>query len=305
MNQQDGIEQYMQILKNTGVSDEMIAMYHQQMEQSMQASSQWASQLSQFGQNIQQFNAMFNGDSLYENKVPKGNTLMLNPDSTLTSEQQWAIACGADLAILNGQYLNDLTTGFSRQHCRELLSEWWDIDSKEEVLDNIDRLFSEGHRIKYDIIWQALNTVSIKESKAFLREYVIKNQMEEEVVLKWLRNMRDALELFQKHELIRKDTQPEMLIWDYARIINMTRGSFDAEYLSREEALDIIMRCVNPIRNLYTSWKHLSLSYQFARCVWIGIEEANIDDMLGNMHTLLTNVDSPWVKLSWSSRYCN
>lgn len=305
MNQQDAIEQYMQILKNTGVSDEMIAMYRQQMEQSMQASSQWASQLNQFGQNIQQFNAMFNGDSSYENSVPKGNTLMLNPDSTLTSEQQWAIACGADLAILNGQYLNDLTTGFSRQHCRELLSEWWDIDSKEEVLDNIDRLFSEGHRIRYDIIWQALNTVSIKESKAFLREYVIKNQMEEEVVLKWLRNMRDALELFQKHGLIRKDTQPEMLIWDYARIINMTRGSFDAEYLSREEALDIIRRCVSPIRNMYTSWKQLSLSYQFARCVWIGIEEANIDDMLGNMQTLLTNVDSPWVKLSWSSRYCN
>ena len=45
---------------------------------------------------------------------------------------------------------------------------------------------------------------------------------------------------FSEHELIRKDTQPEMLIWDYARIINMTRGSFDAEYLSREEALDVM-----------------------------------------------------------------
>jgi len=56
-----------------------------------------------------------------------------------------------------------------------------------------------------------------------------------------------------------------MLIWNYARIINMTRGSIDAEYLSREEALDIIMRCANPIRNMYTSWKQLSLSYQFAR----------------------------------------
>lgn len=56
---------------------------------------------------------------------------------------------------------------------------------------------------------------------------------------------------------------------------------------------------------MYTSWKQLSLSYQFARCVWISIEKANIDDMLGNMHTLLTNVDIPWVKLSWSSRYCN
>ncbi len=299
MNQQDAIAQYLQTLKAMGMSDEMIAIYRQQMEQSMQVSNQWASQLSQFGQNIQQFNSMFTGDAVNETGGPKGHTLLLNADTTLTPDQQWAIACGADLAVLNGQYLNDLTTGFSKQDCRELLSQWWDIDSKQEVLENIDWLFREGHRIEYDIIWQAMNTVSIKESKAFLREYVVKNQMEEEVALTRLRNMRDALELFHQHELIGKDTQPEMLIWDYARIINLTRASFDAGYLSREEALDIIMRCVEPIRKMYTSWKQLSVSYLFARCVWNGIEEDSFDDMMDNMQVLLTDVDSPWVKMNW------
>lgn len=298
MNQQ-AIEQYLQQLKAMGLTDEMIAVYRQQMEQSMQFSNQWASQMNQFGQNIQQFNAMFTGDAANETSGGNQQQLLLNPDTTLTPSQQWAIACGADLAVLNGQYLNDLTTGFSRQDCRELLSEWWDIDSKEEVLENIDWLFSEGHRIEYDIIWQAMNTISIKESKAFLREHVVKNEMEEEVALKRLRNMRDALELFNEHELIGKGTQPEMLIWDYARIINLTRGSFDAGYLTREESLDIIMRCVEPIRNIYSSWKQLSVSYQFARCVWNGIEEGNFEDMMDNMQMLLTNADSPWVKMSW------
>jgi hypothetical protein len=296
---QEAIEQYLQQLKAMGLSDEMIAIYRQQMEQSMQASSQWASQLSQFGQNMQQFNAMFTGDTGNETSGPNGHTLLLNPDSTLTPSQQWAIACGADVAVLNGQYLNDLTTGFSRQDCRELLSEWWDIDSKEEVLDNIDWLFREGHRIEYDIIWQAMNAVSIKESKAFIREHVVKNQMEEEVAMKRLRNMRDALELFHQHELIGKDTQPEMLIWDYARIVNLTRGSFDAGYLTREEALEIIMRVVEPIRKMYTSWKQLSVSYQFARCVWNGMEEGDFEDMMENMQLLLTDPESPWVKMSW------
>ncbi|OQP65471.1 hypothetical protein A3860_17555 [Niastella vici] len=300
MNQQDAIEQYLQGLKAMGISDEMIAVYRQQMEQSMQVSNEWASQLSQFGQNIQQFNSMFTGDAAKETDGrSKGHTLLVNADTILTPAQQWAIACGADLAVLNGQYLNDLTTGFSRQDCRELLSEWWDIDSKQEVLENIDWLFREGHRILYDIIWQAMNMVSIKESKAFLREYVAKNEMEEEVALQRLRNMRDSMELFQQHELIGKDTQPEMLIWDYARIINLTRGSFDAGYLTREEALEIIMRCVEPIRNIYTSWKQLSVSYQFARCVWNGIEGSNFEDMMENMQVLLTDVDSPWVKMSW------
>ena len=296
---QTAIEQYLQSLKAMGLSDEAIAMYRQQMEQSIQFSNQWASQMNQFGQNIQQFNAMFTGDNSDDNARSEEQTILLNPGSTLTPEEQWAIACGADLALLNGQYLNDLTTGFTKQDCRELLSEWWDIDSKEEVLDTIDWLFREGHRIQFDIIWQAMNAISIKESKAFLREHVAANQMEEETALQRLRNMRDALELFHQHGLIGKDTQPDMLIWDYARIINLTRGSFDAGYLTREEALNIIMRCVDPIRKMYTSWKQLSVSYQFARCVWNGIDEEVFEDMMAGMQVLLTDANSPWVKMSF------
>jgi hypothetical protein len=299
MNQQNAIEQYLQSLKAMGLSDEVIAMYRQQMEQSMQLSGQWVDQLNQFGQNIQQFNAMFTGDAAADNDDNETQDILLNPASTLTPAQQWAIACGADLALMNGQYLNDLTTGFAKQDCRDLLSEWWDIDSKEEVLETIDWLFREGHRIQYDIIWQAMNAISIKESKAFLREHVVANKMEEEAAMQRLRNMRDALELFNEHNLIGKDTQPDMLIWDYARIINLTRGSFDAGYLTREEALDIIIRCVEPIRKTYSSWKQLSVSYQFARCVWNGVDEDVFEEMTAGMQLLLTDSNSPWVKMTW------
>lgn len=289
----------MQSLKAMGLTDEVIAIYRQQFEQSMQFSNQWASQLNQFGQNIQQFSAMFTGDAGQANQPAYAQSIVINPQTTLTTAQQWAIACGADLAFLNGQFLNDLTTGFDKHECRELLSEWWDIDSKEEALETIEWLFTEGHRIQYDIIWQAMNTVSIKESKAFLREHVVANQMEEETALQRLRNMRDAIEIFQEHQLINKDTQPEMLIWDFARIINLSRGCFDAGYLTKEEALAIIMRCIEPIRNMYTSWKQLSVSYQFARCVWNGMEDGEFEEMMKGMQVLLTDANSPWVKLKW------
>lgn len=291
------IEQYIQSLKAMGLSDEAIEMYKKQMEQSIAATNQWASQLNQFGQNMQQFNAMFSGDEGATNNYGQPKEILLNPNSTLSTEQQWAVACGADLAMLNGQYLNDLTTGFSKQDCRDLLSEWWDIDSKEELTDNLNWLFEEGHRIQYDIIWQAMNTISIKESKAFLREYVAKNQIEEEAALERLRNMRDALELFREQHLIQPDTQPEMLIWDYARIINLSRGGFDAGYLSKEEALHYIMRCTDSIKKMYNSWKQLSVSYQFARCVWNGLDEDVIMEMSSNRELLLTDPESPWVKL--------
>jgi hypothetical protein len=305
MDPRNAIEQYLQSLKAMGLSDEAIAMYRQQMEQSIQMTNQWAGQMNQFGQNIQQFNAMFSGAAENSNAFDayqQPNKVLLNNESTLTTAQQWAIACGADLAMYNGQYLNDLTTGFSKQDCRDLLSEWWDIDSKEELLEQINWLFTEGHRIQYDIIWQAMNAISIKESKEFLRQHVATNRMEEEVGLERLRNMRDALELFSEHNLIGKDTQPEMLIWDFARVINLARGGFDAGYIAGEEALEIIERCIGPVRKMYTSWKQLSVSYQFARCVWNGIEEDQFKGMMEGMEVLLTDPNSPWVKMKWDEQ---
>lgn len=301
MDQQKMIEQYLESLKAMGLTDEAIALYKQQMEQSMQFSNQWTQQLQQFGQNMQQFNQLFTGDpgAAVTPEESMENTIVLNPDTTLTVPEQWAIACGADLAFLNDQFLNDLTTGLGKPVCRHLLSEWWDIDSKEELEDMIAWLFNEGHRIHFDTIWQAMNTVSIKESKAFLREFVIKNEMEEEVMMERLRNMRDALELFHEHQLISKDTQPEMLIWDYARIINLSRAGFDAGYYTRAEALDKIMQCVPTIKKMYSSWKQLSVSYQFARCVWNGLEGNDFDSLKQGMDILLNDPQSPWVTLSW------
>lgn len=299
MSQQNPIEQYLQTLRAMGMSEEAIAMYRQQMEQSINMTNQWA---SQFGQNFDPMNAMnqaFGQFGAFDNGDAQSQ-LELNPESTLTIRQQWAVACGADLAMLNGQYLNDVITGFSRAECRQLLSQWWDIDSKEELLEMIEWLFAEGHRIQYDIIWQAMTTISMKESKEFLRQHVATNEEEAELALHRLRNMRDALELFQEQKLIVPGFQPEMLIWDYARVINLSRGGVDAGYITREEALEIIDKCIEPVRKMYSSWKQLSVSYQFARYVWSDLQEEDGREMMENMEILLTDPESPWVKLKWN-----
>lgn len=227
------------------------------------------------------------------------DTIQLNETSTLSQAEQWAVACGADVAFANEQYLNDLTTGLDKQTCRQLLSAWWDIDGTEELQEQIAHLKEAGHRIEYDVIWQALNTVSIKESKAFLKQYVAEAGLDEDTVLEHMRNTRDALDLFKENELITDDLQPEMLIWDFGRIINLSRGGYDAGYLTREQAMDHIMFCVPAIQRVYTSWKHLSVSYQFARCVWNGVDENDMETFLENMETLLTDARSPWVTLPW------
>ncbi|PSL50287.1 uncharacterized protein DUF1266 [Chitinophaga niastensis] len=300
MNQQDYMEQYWQQLRSMGLTEEAIEMYKQQMQQSVNQTNDFSAQMGQFTENMKQFNQMFSGDDADDDDMDgEPGEINLNPDSKLDAAQQWAIACGADIASLNGQYLNDVATSLTKQECREQLSEWWDIDSTEELLEMFTWLQESGHRIEYDMIWQAINTVSMKESKAFLREYIVSNKLEEAVVMERLRNTRDALELFREKNLIDKDIQPDMLIWDFGRIINLSRFGYDAGYITYEQALQYIMAGVPAIKRTYTSWRHLSISYQFARCVWNGVDEDSFEALQANMEYLLIAPESPWVRLPW------
>jgi len=285
MNPQQSFEKYIESLRAMGLSDEVIGLYLDQWEQSAQI----------FAGQIADLNTMFSDQRPEENEFSIGN----NPDTILTRAEQWAIACGADLAFYNGHYLNDLTTGLDRYECRGLLSEHWDIDSPQEAIKTIEWLFSEGHRMEFDILWQAVNMVTMEECKAFLRDTYEDNDKAEAIALHRLRNLRDALEVFKQHNLFEQSTLPNMLAWDFCRIINLSRGCFDAGYLTREEALGYIMRSARELRKTYTGWKQISISYQFARYIWRGIDIELFNQFLKNMQVLLTDPNSPWVLLKW------
>ncbi|SEW31895.1 DUF1266 domain-containing protein [Chitinophaga arvensicola] len=300
MDEQHYMEQYWQQLRDMGLPEEAIAMYKQQFQQTAGASLNWPEQMNLLEENIHQFNQLFSGDDADVNDTDEDPLVIcLNPDSGLNIAQQWGVACGADIAFVNRQYLNDVTTGLGTQDCRDLLSEWWDIESTAALKSTLGWLRESGHRIEYDMIWQAINMVSLKESKAFLREYIATNELEEAIVMERLRNTREALELFRERRLIDKALQPDMLIWDFGRIINLSRSGYDAGYISEAEALEYIHACVPLIKRTYTSWKHLSVSYQFARCVWNGVEMGGFEALQRNMEYLLMAPESPWKKLSF------
>jgi hypothetical protein len=285
MNPQQSFEKYIESLKAMGLNDEAIGLYLQNMEQSAQI----------FAGQMAQLNTMFGDQQEDVNEF----VIVNNPDTKLTRAEQWAVACGADLAFYNGSYLNDLPTGMTRQESRTLLSSYWDIDSPEEAVEAIEMLFTEGNRMEFDTLWQAVNMVSMKECKEFLRETHQNNEAAEAIALHRLRNLRDAIEVFKQHNLFEQSTLPDMLAWDFCRIINLSRGCYDGGYLTSEQAIGFIMRSAREIRKTYTGWKQLSISYQFARYIWKGIDEDHFQQFLKNMQVLLTDPNSPWVLLKW------
>jgi hypothetical protein len=300
MNQQNQIELYLQQLKSMGMNDEMIEMYRQQITISMQYTNDWTQQFTQLTDNMKQINQLFSGDASDETDFGDLPPVNLSTTSSLTPIQKWAVACGANLMVVRGEYLNDLSTGLDKKTARQQLSEWWDIDSKEELIEMVQWLTEEGHRDQFDIVWQAISTVSIKESKEFLREYVAANEIDEEVMLQRLRNMRDALETFQEDGFITESEKPVLLVWDYARLINICRAAFDAGYIKKDEALQFIVKAAKVIQGKCHSWQHLSVSYLFGWYVWSGNENEQYDFLKEGMQVLLSDPTSPWVTLSWS-----
>ncbi|MFY0254757.1 DUF1266 domain-containing protein [Chitinophaga sp. 30R24] len=300
MDQQHYYEQYWQHLRNLGLPEEMIDRYRQQIAQSRHSSNHWATQVGLLAGNLKQFNQLMSGDDADLNDVEEAPLqVIIHPAPAIEPALQWAVACGADVAFVNHYYLNDLSTGLSQEASRSQLSDWWDIHDAAALKEMLHWLQENGHRIEYDIIWQAINLVSIKESKAFLREYIITNELEEAMIMERLRNTRAVKELFHKRKLAGENEAPDMLIWDMARMINLSRIGYDAGYLSREQAVANLLWGVPLLKRTYTSWKHLSLSYQFARCIWNGVELGSVETLLGNMDYLLMAADSPWTRLSF------
>ncbi|MDF9827848.1 hypothetical protein M2103_001759 [Ereboglobus sp. PH5-5] len=294
--QEQQLDAYLKQLKAMGLTDEMIEAYKQQFAASMNAASQWNQNISQFTQNMQQFNELF-GDGDGDDDETGGSEITLSDKTTLTPDEQRAVACGADLCMLNDQYLNDLPTGLGKKNCRQLLSQWWDIDGREEMLETIARLQKTGHRGQFKIIAQAYTILDAKEGKRYLREDLA-GVMDEDVAVERLRNLRDGLEQFVEDGLISSEKKvPDMMVWDFARIINISRAGFDAGYLEREEALASIMDAAAKIRAAYGSWKEMSVAYQFARYVWTGDDTYEL--MKANMDVLLSDPKSPWVTIEW------
>lgn len=285
------IEAYLQQLKAMGMTDDMIAAYRQQYEESMQAVSQVQEQMAGID-TPGQINDLL--DTLGINMT---NQITLAENTNLTPGQQWGVACGADLAYLSDYSLNTLETFEEKEYVRQQLSEWWDVDGGDELKEMIAYLKEQGHRRQFAHVDTALRMSSTAEAKAYLKE----NLEDFETAMEWFHNMRNAYEQFAEDGLLpEKPAMPNLIAWDYARIINLCRNGFDAKYMNKPEALAIIAEAAKTLQQSYSSWRELSISYQFGRYVWGGEEEYEI--LKEGMEDLLDAENSPWVCLDWNTK---
>jgi len=298
MNTNDALEAAIQQMRASGVDEATIEIYRQQMAMAQQmASNPMLSALTQqaaaFAQQMQ--NTDFQSD--FVNSLLGEEDVEMKPETTLTPAQQWAVACGADLAFLNGYPLNTLEEDMDKRTMKKQLSEWWGVKNKEDLLGMLDYLEEGGQRNIFALIDKAVRKGSEEAAEEFLAGK-IQDEEQLEVAVERLNNMLEAYEQFKEDGLWTESTTPNFIAWDMVRLINLCRNGFDAGYLSEEEALTIIVDVAQQLQKEFKSWRDLSIAYQFGRYVWGGDDQ--YEDLKDGMETLLSNKKSPWVNLDWN-----
>lgn len=192
-------------------------------------------------------------------------------ENTISLKQKYLVSCGYILAIMNDEDTLSLAAGDS-DSSEMKLSSWWDLNSKQDVLDKIDLVFNKGHRFEFE---------NDSNNKLFIKQ---------------------VSKIAKDNKL---NTPKEIAAWDYCRIIGLCRWAIDVEYFTETEAEKIMTKVAKQIQKTYSSWADMGMAYLLGRAWWAG--EENIMDDYGFVNALqafnsaMYSEDSFWKIVSWNT----
>jgi hypothetical protein len=137
---------------------------------------------------------------------------------------------------------------------KELLSEWWRVSSRDQLLEMLEWLQFEGHRAAFEQLGRQVDAMSEKEFKAA-----------EAALLEDPEQLYRAQIVRQYHHTL---GQPGILAWDLIRYIALCRWGYLAGYLSQTEAWDHIMPAALRLQEAFGSWEDLQKDYLIGREFW-------------------------------------
>lgn len=203
-------------------------------------------------------------------------------------QKLWALATTGILTECNGEY-HDILSGVENteenitKH-KGLLSEFWGIKCREDLLFVLEWTEQVGNRKRFDQMGQYMRTVSEEQLKAMLK------QLPEEDRSSWDAVRRYWATLGKK----------SLLGWDFCRYIHLCRKGYLLGYLSEGEAWSLIMPKARILQQTFDSWRDLGENYLVGREFWsLARTKASGWFYFQAFKNLLEDPDSPWNKIPW------
>ena len=185
--------------------------------------------------------------------LPEGNKIKVkNGDEYI---EKFEIMLSGILSYINGHDNDTLDVEehneFFHDRINYILTEFWGIENKDDVYNTIAWLLNEGHTDEY-LGYANADTVD---------ELINEDMDEEEIEI-----VKNGFE-FTKYF---KDKLPEniMLGWDYGRAAAIVRWSYFMNYISEEEAWEILDKIAGVMIGTFNSWKEFGISYIVGGLFW-------------------------------------
>ena len=206
----------------------------------------------------------------------------------LTPEQKsWALATSAILFERNRES-HELLAGAPRtdghiQRTRELLSDWWGVRTRADLLGTLQWLGTSGHRADFERLAAAVDRLPSQPVGAPGLPAELGHQMA----------------VVQRHH--KALGARSILGWDLSRYVALCRWGYAADFLTEEEAWRCIMPAARALQSHFTSWSDLGENYLIGREFWSLSQTRQSGDLYRVTYKLLvTYPGSPWMRIPWN-----
>lgn len=212
--------------------------------------------------------------------------------SDLSPEELGALQVGAVHGEQNSFYIDSLKTGIAPDVLAEMLAEGWSVRTREEAVETIEWLMSDGHRRFYPGVYAII-------SKGQDPAAAVESLFDEESrgqALSFYNNLKSSMEQLKEDiDSSEADYERGILAWDMSRAVLLARSGCDCGFLTEAEAWEYIKRADAVTRETFSSWKELRQSLIIGRAMWNGYG-SHLDGFINISEDLLTKEKSPWMR---------
>lgn len=224
-------------------------------------------------------------------------TFVINEQSGLNTEQYKKLLHGASIFAFDSDYLNDLKSTRSNSTMKDILDEWWDINDKESFFDSVDYLFENGDRGAYA---EALRITIEFPEKQWQSEINKLADAYETDYNEYCENIKESMNMIQEKNLLKAGEEKiDILAWDMGRVIYLARHAKNLNYISEEEAWNVIDKAVSKMQKVYNSWEETARGFMLGRNMWNG-DYGQLIVTTNTYRDLINDPESPFKEISYN-----
>ena len=211
----------------------------------------------------------------------------------LTKAQLWAISLTGIMTEVNNSNRNSLNTSAMDETGKniwlEVLRRDWDINTREELLETLDRMEAGGHAASFGEIKDIHYEIMLAANEMAVREIINRVDWDH---TKYSRFMYVSANWNSYYNRTIK-------AWDLGRNISLCRWGYNAGFITEQEAWEKIFHYAKIIQPLYNSWEEYGYDYFMGRLFWAsGFGEAE-SYFLRTDPVYKRLMDSYWNWLDW------